>query len=225
MKIFFKFREFKTGLIPFILFMTLVMFSMCKKEASSPKKLLSEGGDNYYGPAIDQHSMTPGLVLLPIRSYQQSTEYTCGPAAVLTLLRYYGRDGDEMTIAREMGTSTTTGTTALQMASWMNSHGFTASWHEHGTLEMLRENLSVQKPTLVEWSDWGGHWVMVIGYDTRNTESMSDDVILFADPYDRHDDHEDGVTWFNAGRFYYMWYDALLFGQTMHRLYIEADPR
>jgi len=51
----------------------------------------------------------------------------------------------------------------------------------------------------------------VIGYDTRNTDDLMDDVIIFADPYDRHDDHQDGFNMvLMAQRFYYMWYDALL---------------
>jgi len=114
--------------------------------------------------------------------------------------------------------------TPAQMTNWLNSNGFTASWHENGTLDTLRNNLALNKPTLVEWSDWGGHWVLAVGYDTRNTTDPMDDVIIFADPYDRHDDNSDGFTWFNAQRFYYMWYDALLFGTTMKRIYISAEP-
>ena len=76
----------------------------------------------------------------------------------------------------------------------------------------------------MEWSDWGGHWVLVVGYDTRTTESISDDVIIFADPYDYHDDNQDGLTWFNAERFLYMWYDELLFDSLMTRVYVEAVP-
>ncbi len=68
-----------------------------------------------------------GLTMLKINSYQQTIEYTCGPAAVVSLLRYYNRTGDEMTIASEMGTSTTTGTTPQQMTSWLNLNGFLVS--------------------------------------------------------------------------------------------------
>ncbi|MHC1707707.1 MAG: C39 family peptidase [Bacteroidales bacterium] len=166
----------------------------------------------------------PGKKVISMESYQQTTEYTCGPAAVLSLLKFYGKNGDEMTIAQEMGTSNLTGTTPQQMTQWLNSHNFIASWHEEGSLEMLQANIENNIPTLVEWSDWGGHWVVVIGYDTRGTTDPMDDVVIFADPYDRHDDHNDGYTWFNAQRFYYMWYDALLFGTVMKRVFISAVP-
>ena len=165
-----------------------------------------------------------GLVLLDLKGYQQTTEYTCGPAAVLTLLRYYKRNGDEMQLAREMITSSTTGTTPENMAGWLQGNGFVVAWGENGTLDLIRENLARKVPTLIEWSDWGGHWVVAVGYDTRNTASLADDVIIFADPYDRHDDLEDGINWFNAERFYYMWYDARLFGKMMYRIYITATP-
>lgn len=208
----------------FPLLITLMVLTMitCKKDDNDDDT--TKSSSSYYVLDIDKSQ--PGLTILNnIDSYQQTTEYTCGPAAVITLLRYYGKTGDEMTIANEMGTSTITGTNPGQMTGWLNNHGFNAYWCENGTLDSLRDNLANNIPTLVEWSDWGGHWVLVIGYDTRNTESISDDVIIFADPYDRHDDNNNGITWFNAGRFYYMWYDALLFGSVMQKVHIKAIPK
>jgi len=165
-----------------------------------------------------------GLTFLNVNSYKQTTEYTCGPAAVVSLLNFYGMNGDELQIAKEMGTSSTIGTNPEQMTLWLNSNGFNATWHKEGSLELLINNLKNNIPTLVEWSDWGGHWVLVIGYDERDPLKIMDDVIIFADPYDFHDDNPDGITWFNAQRFYYMWYDALLFGGINKRIYINAMP-
>jgi hypothetical protein len=199
----------------------LILLTACQKNDSVP---IDKATSEYYILNINHDNPVTGLTFLDVDSYQQTTEYTCGPSAVLTLLSYYGRTGDELTIAGEMGTSTLTGTTPEQMAVWLDNHAFGASWHEEGTIEMLRENLKNNIPTLVEWSDWGGHWVLVIGYDTRNTDDPMDDVIIFADPYDRHDDNVDGFTWFNAQRFYYMWYDALLFERVMKNVYIQATP-
>jgi len=212
---------------PIILLLTalaVVTLTTCKKEQSHDGDDSHKETSDYYVLDIKQGLPRQGCTLLNVNSYQQTTEYTCGPSAVITLLRYYGREGDEMTIAGEMGTSSANGTTPAQMATWLDSHGFNASWHENGTLDTLVNNLHKQIPTLVEWSDWGGHWVLVIGYDTRNTAYPMDDVIIFADPYDRHDDNNDGMGWFNAERFYYMWYDALLFGKVMKQIYINAVP-
>lgn len=212
-------------LLPLLLIGTLLLTTTCEKDDDHHQEFPPTTGSEYFGLPIQNHPPKAGLTLLKAESFQQTTEYTCGPASVVTLLKYYGKTADEMRIATEMGTSTTCGTTPQQMTEWLNNHGFNATWNQEGSLEMLRQNLTNHKPTLVEWSDWGGHWVLVIGYDTRNTESTADDVIIFADPYDRHDDHPDGLTWFNAERFYYMWYDALLFGSTMRRIFIEAVPQ
>lgn len=209
--------------IPLILINLWILFFFisCSKDNSDDG---TRPSSDYFVLDVIHGSSRPGLTLLEIDSYQQTTEYTCGPAAVVSLLSYYGISGDEMTIAQEMGTSNMVGTNPEQMASWLDTHGFEASWHENGNLDTLVNRLQRNIPTLVEWSDWGGHWVLVIGYDTRQTENIWDDVIIFADPYDRHDDKQDGYTWFNAGRFYYMWYDALLFGTVMKQVYITAEP-
>ncbi|MCX6285365.1 MAG: C39 family peptidase [Bacteroidetes bacterium] len=202
----------------------LIILAACNKRDTVYNSPPETTSSHYYVLDIGVKIPRPGFTILPVNSYQQTTEYTCGPAAVLSLLQYYGRNGDEMTIAKEMGTSTTTGTSLQQMTDWLQANGFKVTGGEGGSLELIRSNLEKKIPTLVEWSDWGGHWVLAVGFDTRNTEDLMDDVIIFADPYDRHDDNKDGIDWFNAQRFYYMWYDALLYGKIMKRIYITATP-
>ena len=215
-----KLRRFSLWLLFVIV---LFSFFTCRKDSSPLKESLSTDRSTFYVLDIKKDMPRNGLTFIHLDSYQQTTEYSCGPASVISLLNHYGREGDEMRIAEEMGTSTTCGTTPEQMAIWLNNNGFEASWNEFGDIDTLKNNLAKNIPTLIEWSDWGGHWVLVVGYDTRNTSSLSDDVIIFADPYDHHDDSKDGLSWFNAERFYYMWYDALLFGRVMRRVYIKAE--
>jgi hypothetical protein len=206
-----------------LLVIITISISACKKSDCDPNQN-GQDSTNYYVLSVKPEKPTEGLTFIDVDSYQQTTEYTCGPASVVSLLGYYGMSGDEMAIASEMGTNSTNGTNPDQMTNWLNQNGFTASWHKNGTLEMLRTNLANNIPTLVEWIDWGGHWVLVIGYDVRNPEDIMDDVIIFADPYDHHDDNPDGISWFNAQRFYYMWFDALYFGNLTMRVYINAVP-
>lgn len=166
-----------------------------------------------------------GQILLPISAFQQTTSYTCGPACLLTLLRFHKKDGDEMQIAGEAKATSSKGTSPENMVAWLKAHDFAVTWGENGSLDLLRDNLAKGIPTLVEWIDWGGHWVLVTGYDTRGTKTLRDDLITFADPADGHDETRDGRTTFNALRFQAMWFDAFLFERPMHKVYITAVPR
>lgn len=63
-------------------------------------------------------------------------------------------------------------------------------------------------PVLAEWSDWNGHWVVIVGIDNMQTPGFSgDDVLLLADPYDTGDHRQDGFNAVSLERFFYMWHD------------------
>jgi len=180
-----------------------------------------------YGYGMDLSRLQPSAhrTLVNMRAFQQTTDHTCGPAALLTWVRFHGGDGDEMRITRESGCNEDKGTDPKQMVDWLNANGYRASFAEGGTLEMIRENLSRGRPTLLEWIDWGGHWVFAVGYDTMGTDDPDDDILLFADPADTHDGCREGLTWFNAQRFKWMWFDAFLFGKPMRGLHIVIEPK
>jgi hypothetical protein len=179
-----------------------------------------------------------------LRGYQQTTDYTCGPAALLTLAKYYGHPDmaenqeTEMRIATEVGTrgfdnlkpGEKPGTVPDEMVTWLRNHGFEAevayeAKGDYSALTKLRENIQKKIPTIVEWVDLSGHWVIAVGYDDRGTSEVTDDVIIFADSYDKYDDKEDGYTISNADRFYWMWFDALYFKEITWRTMITATPK
>jgi hypothetical protein len=173
------------------------------------------------------------LTVLPLRSYrQQMTNYSCGAVAAMTVMSYYGTqlnntDAEEDRIAHEMNHNVTdkTGINPAQLTQWLNRQGMNATWGTGGNLALIRKNLDNGVPTIVEWMDWGGHWVVVVGYDTRGTENIWDDVIIFADSVDCHDDRVDGITYFNYGEFDAMWFDAHYFPEGMRdRIYVVAVP-
>lgn len=68
-------------------------------------------------------------------------------------------------------------------------------------------HLNNDRPILVEWGDWDGHWQVIIGYDTMGTPGIGDDIIIFADPYDTSDHWQDGYYYYPAERWFYMWQD------------------
>lgn len=187
----------------------------------------------YTGIDFDTLKSNDHLTIIPLKGYrQQVTNYSCGAASAMTVMSWYGKpvnntDADEERVVREIYPNVTekTGVNPEQVAAWFNRQGMNATWGTGGSREMLRENLKKGIPTMVEWIDWGGHWVVVVGYDTRGTENVWDDVILFADSVDCHDDRVDGITYFNYGEFDAMWFDAHYFPENMKdRAYVVAVP-
>ena len=71
------------------------------------------------------------------------------------------------------------------------------------TMSFIREHIEAGMPILVGWNDWGGHWQVIIGYDTMGTEYEGDDVIIVADPFDTTDHNQDGYGVYGAERFIY----------------------
>ena len=195
----------------------------------------SVGAANYY-------EMKPSawFVSLGVKGYQQTTDYTCGPAAVMSLLHWYNRVNDaqltaetELRIAREMGTRTMEsfqpGTTTEEMARWLEKNGFVVMTGEDGSLEMLRSYLKKGIPVIVEWIDWGGHWVVATGYHAGSeSPEKGTDTIFFADPGTHWTsvNNPDGISSFNAWRFQDMWFDAKYLnpGRLTKNVYIVAVP-
>jgi hypothetical protein len=187
----------------------------------------------YTGIDFDTLKSNDHLTVIHLKSFrQQVTNYSCGAAAAMTVMSFYGEpanntDTEEIRISHEMNgnVSDKTGINPAQLASWFNGHGWNATWGTGGSRQMLLSNLKAGIPTMVEWMDWGGHWVVVVGYDTRGTETVWDDVIIFADSVDSHDDRIDGITYANYGQFDAMWFDAHYFPENMsHRAWVVAVP-
>lgn len=190
--------------------------------------------------AANYYELKPSkyFVSLGVKGYQQTTDYTCGPAAAMSLVRWYNvfSDADlnsatEMRIAQEMNTGSHTsshpGTMAPAIVAWLEKNGFDATWGTNGSLEMIRNNLKKGIPTIVEWSDWGGHWVVATGYYAGSqAPEKGRDTIFFADSgaHWTSVNNPEGIVSFNADRFYYMWYDALYSDKIVKGVYITAVP-
>lgn len=72
----------------------------------------------------------------------------------------------------------------------------------------LTAQLRQNRPVLAEWSDWDGHWVVIIGIDNNGTLNFcGDDTLIFADPYDTSDQWQDGYSIAPLERFFYLWKD------------------
>ena len=194
-------------------------------EGASSYNGLGNVTDSPYYKAVDFFNMksTDTLTILPkYKTYQQTTEITCGPAAALTVLYYSGNTKwDELKIAGIMKTKPGTGTDTSGMVAFFKSIGWDVkssltTAKKDGTTfsgindfkEFVTSNLKNNTPIMVENIDWGGHWRVIIGYDTMGTETTADDVLILADPYDTGDHLQDGYVINPVEKFYYMWFDA-----------------
>lgn len=199
-------------------------------------------------PPVDPPRLrhTPGVAFIDgLPAYQQTMEHTCGVAALMTLGAYYRVEGITLTpecelrIAREIGAreikksddpAYRPGIKPDEMAAWLRARGFTVSVEyedkeDASGLRRLQDNVTKGVPTIVEWSDLMGHWVIVVGYDTRNNDDPWDDVLILSDSYDRYDDYRDGYTFVNANKFYWLWYDIFCSDKLTWRTMITATPK
>ncbi|MGQ4004888.1 C39 family peptidase [Francisellaceae bacterium CB300] len=196
-----------------------------------------ENTDRSYADFVDgivktfNLSSDKNIKMLNIKDYQQTTDITCGPAAVMSLLHYYGmlKDSDmnsktELRIAKEMGTNEEYGTTLKQMTDWLKKQGYEVKYGNKGDIKLLYKNLDAGIPVLVDWIDWGGHWDLVSGYqklgeavdDDKDTMFMTDPAVHFNNVKTIY-----GLTAINPDRFQEMWQDS----EGVKGIYIIAYPK
>ena len=155
-------------------------------------------------------------VLHNFKTQQQTSEWACGVTAALMVLEWYDKLGDwnEETLAELRHSLDGTelegypGTTLDQAIDIFNGVGgfdieTTADYPDGIWMENIQNWLAEGKPVMICWNDWGGHWQIIIGYDTMGTETQQDDVFLVADSYDTTDHNQDGYGVYPAERLMY----------------------
>jgi hypothetical protein len=146
-------------------------------------------------PALQAHQPLPNLDqvknLIRVPLVRQTTDYTCGAAALQSVLLYYGEDFGQMELARYLGASPQNGTryrAILRFANrkfpdpqkrnlWM--------WKRCGmTIDILREIIDSGRPPILPLQAWGkpgvnwkkewkeGHYAVAVGYDEYNLYFM-----------------------------------------------------
>jgi hypothetical protein len=94
------------------------------------------------------------------------------------------------------------------------------------TPNYIQETLKDNTPIMVGWNDWGGHWQVIIGYDTMGTDIKNDDVLIVADPYDTTDHNQDGYGVYGAERFLnnFTFYDFFPDEELNDTVFLVATP-
>ena len=175
---------------------------------------LGDHADSPYFAHPDYYHMQSSdtlTILTGFQTMQQTSEWACGVTSTLMVLNWYDRLGDwnEESLAalrhslEGTGLAGYPGTTLRQaMDIFDGVGGFTYTTnldYEDPSSEVWMDTiqgwLAEGKPVMVCWNDWGGHWQVIIGYDTMGTETQQDDVFI---------DHcQDGYGVLMAERFLY----------------------
>lgn len=195
---------------------------------------LGDVEDSAYFPAVnyyDGEDLPETLVLLDhFKTYQQTSERSCGAACVLMTVYYLtGEAPGEDTLDKEMDIryidnvreDGSYGATTASVARALEDRGFTVqtsadtqdeegySFHsEYELVEFITTQLKSGKPVIMESIEWGGHWMVLIGYDDMGTPEVTlDDVLVFADSYDTSDHCQDGYYTISFERYVSQWFD------------------
>lgn len=194
--------------------------------------------DSPYFKAPDFYNMKSegSLILLEkFKTHQQRSGYTCGPAACAMVIEYFTKERqDEFAMGKVMGTNNTNGTRIKGMVKYFKQIGWQVESSEdfdtpstYGDfLVFVDKHLKDNTPVIVENVEWGGHYRVIIGHDTMGTKHEGDDVLIMADPFDTCDHIQDGYVIVNAEKFFYMWFDHMLFPKKeQNKPWIVAKPR
>ncbi len=156
--------------------------------------------------------------------YQQTMADSDGIACALMIFNNEGKDiyGDYSEVALVDKYEELTkkeiykaGTTSDGLAKLFQSFGMTAY---NGNIDAPTSNvdfpewiqglLADNQYLMVHWqSGLNACWMIVIGYDTMGTDSINDDVIIFANPFDAMDHFQDGYYIYHFARFFKWWRD------------------
>ena len=172
-------------------------------------------------------------LLSGFRTIQQSNGWACGVTSATMVLDWFGLRGDlnELDLSALRNTKEKYGSyrfgsgTDVQMLinvfDSLNEMSDEPIWDYESTYDFVDEDgnlddaylstewilahLEAGVPILVGWNSFGGHWQVIIGYDTMGTASTADDVLILADPYDSTDHINDGVNVQSYQRLLYDW--------------------
>ena len=171
-----------------------------------------------YFTSLDYYNMasTDTLTILThFKTMQQSSNWSRGMTCALMVMEWYGMRGDyteaSLSELRPQGTKTSGTSLGELLAVFRNVGGFDLystldmgrDVKEKFTFDYIQETLKEGDPIIVGCNAWGGHWVVIIGYDNMGTATEMDDVIIVADPYDTTDHNQDGYQVVSAKQFMY----------------------
>ena len=135
---------------------------------------------------------TTNLALFSMPDTRQSTEYSCGAAAMQAVLGYRGRHIGEEDIREMLNTNEVSGTYPDDIIRVAKAFGLQAEYKENMSMADLENYVAEGIPVIVDCQAWrsvsqyneswantwnNGHWLVVIGIDENNV-TLEDPYIL-----------------------------------------------
>lgn len=100
---------------------------------------------------------------------KQNTDYTCGPAALRSILLYHGISLSEETLAERLNTNCEVGTTAKALVRELKRHGFSPRFETLVSLKKLALHIQDRRfPILHVQSGGESHWVVLVDINERH---------------------------------------------------------
>jgi predicted double-glycine peptidase len=122
------------------------------------------------------------LIRIPLT--RQAADYTCGAAALQSILYYYGQEFQEDDLVEKLGPTPERGTKYPRLVEFAQSLNFRVEVRTGMTLDELKRLMDEKKPVILliqawpdstvdyaqDWDD--GHYAIAIGYDQQNVYFM-----------------------------------------------------
>lgn len=118
------------------------------------------------------------MIRIPTPLVRQPDNYTCGVAALQSVLHYYGVAVRYDMLAAALGADPAQGTNYRRMAAYAQSCGLEVTCFTEMSLELLYHQIDHGAPVIVALQAWGsdqanayrdawddGHYAVVVGYD------------------------------------------------------------
>ena len=183
--------------------------------------------------AKSKKSPSKTLVILEnFATYQQTSDYTCSCASIIMAAYYLDKkeiserecaEKADVGIPGKLNKHGTLGAFPSDVGSALREYGYKTSQTSDFTSypeeyskklpfkdeitfkNWVIENIKNKKPIIVLSATFGGHYIVIIGYDDMGTEQTLDDILICADPFDTSDHRQDGYTIWSMERFYSLW--------------------
>jgi len=109
--------------------------------------------------------------------FKQHTSYTCGPACMKMIMKYFGKNFTEKHLKKFMKTLKKDGTEHFGMINCAVKKGFYCYVHKNAGINQIKHYIDLKLPVIVNFiaPDGEGHYAVVVAYDKNN--------LILNDPY------------------------------------------